>query len=315
MHFLAVLPLLAILQGARAHGDHGGNDEETNEQYAARHMASEHHIDSFDIKSFFHLHDLNRDGVWDRSEIEAIWGVHHVYSQKLSADDKAHQEKADTIVNTVLRNVDTNGDEKITPEELEKAGLNALPNFKELGAEGHHYDVESEFFLHHEEIYHNTPETQTDEAYNHPEDIEHFAQHASIEAVEEARERVFQGIPDDEPLNPGHDHGSETAAASEPSESGEAAPEHPAVDHPHDDQKAFEAPEVKVKLPQRETSPENLPPEIKFGKAAQEGKHKEEWGQGTDGYKRPRTPADKMRKNLPYKSRSRTRSQRSNRDL
>lgn len=91
---------------------------------------------------------MNRDGVWDRPEIEAIYGVHHVYSQKLSADDKAHQEKANTVVATVLRNIDKNGDEKISPEELEAAGLNALPNFKGLGAEGHHYDVESgEFFL------------------------------------------------------------------------------------------------------------------------------------------------------------------------
>lgn len=99
--------------------------------------------DSFDVKAFFHIHDLNRDGLWDRDEIEAIYGVHHVYSQKLSADDKAHQEKADKIVRVVLENVDKNGDGKITPEELEAAGLNALPNFKELGAEGHHYDVES----------------------------------------------------------------------------------------------------------------------------------------------------------------------------
>lgn len=26
----------------------------------------------------------NRDGIWDREEIEAIYGVHHVYSQKKS---------------------------------------------------------------------------------------------------------------------------------------------------------------------------------------------------------------------------------------
>lgn len=31
----------------------------------------------------------------------------------------------------------------ITPEELEKVGLAGLPNFDGLGAEGHHYDVES----------------------------------------------------------------------------------------------------------------------------------------------------------------------------
>jgi nucleobindin len=51
----------------------------------------------------------------------------------------------------------------------------------------------------------------------------------------------------------------------------------------------------------RETPPENLPPEIKYGGAAAEGRAKPEWGQGEDGYKRPKTAADKMRKNLPYK--------------
>jgi len=36
-----------------------------------------------------------------------------------------------------------NKDGFIQPEELEKIGLSGLPNFEELGAEGHHYDVES----------------------------------------------------------------------------------------------------------------------------------------------------------------------------
>lgn len=57
--------------------------------------------DTFDTQSFFQLHDLNRcvcsacqpkarsnvscsDGFWDREETEAIYGVHHVYSQKKS---------------------------------------------------------------------------------------------------------------------------------------------------------------------------------------------------------------------------------------
>ena len=111
--------------------------------YACRADARRAASDSFDIKAFFHLHDLDRDGLWDRDEIEAIYGVHHVYAQKLSADDAAHQAKADTIVQTVLRNVDANGDGKITPQELQAAGLNALPSFTGLGAEGHHYDVES----------------------------------------------------------------------------------------------------------------------------------------------------------------------------
>ena len=40
-------------------------------------MHTEHHIDSFDLESFFKLHDLNLDSYWDRAEIEAVYGLHH----------------------------------------------------------------------------------------------------------------------------------------------------------------------------------------------------------------------------------------------
>jgi hypothetical protein len=70
-------------------------------------------------------------------------------------------------VNAVLQSLDLNKDGLIQPEELEKVGLSGLPDFDDLGAEGHHYDVESgaltlstimfpciliciEYFLHHE---------------------------------------------------------------------------------------------------------------------------------------------------------------------
>ncbi len=44
------------------------------------------------------------------------------------------------------------------------------------------------------EKYHSTPETQTDESYIHPEDIEHFSHHEKIERVEAERLAKFQGI-------------------------------------------------------------------------------------------------------------------------
>lgn len=39
--------------------------------------------------------------------------------------------------------VDTDKDGRISLEEFKSVGLDGLPNFDELGAEGHHYDVES----------------------------------------------------------------------------------------------------------------------------------------------------------------------------
>lgn len=47
------------------------------------------------------------------------------------------------IVSIVLDLLDLDKDGKVSPEELEKVGLDGLPNFDNVGAEGHHYDVES----------------------------------------------------------------------------------------------------------------------------------------------------------------------------
>lgn len=168
-----------------------------HESYIQRHMRTEHHINAFNLGSAFALHDLDRNGVLDRSEIEAIYGVHHSESKKHSPTHEVHDEKADKIVGVVLRAMDSNSDGLITKKEFIDAGPNGLPIFPEynIGSLGHHYDEESEFFVHHEELYHNTPETQTDDSYNHKEDLEHFAKHEKIEEEEERRERKAEGLP------------------------------------------------------------------------------------------------------------------------
>ncbi|KAF5383366.1 hypothetical protein D9757_008408 [Collybiopsis confluens] len=193
--------LLSLLSFASAHAGHensGPKAGETIQQYARRHRSN--NSDAFDLPSFHQLHDLNRNGFWERDEIEAIYGVHHVYSQKKSTDEAEHQKKADHITSEVLRLLDADKDGRVSIPEFEKVGLDGLPNFDHMGAEGHHYDVESEFFLHHEEEFHSTPETQTDESYNHPEDIEHFAMHEQIERKEAEKEAKYQGISVDEAL-------------------------------------------------------------------------------------------------------------------
>ncbi|PFH49052.1 hypothetical protein AMATHDRAFT_148583 [Amanita thiersii Skay4041] len=291
MRTIAGLSLLALAHFATAHGDHhhdGPAKGETAEQYAQRHMSSEHHIDNFDTGSFFQLHDLNGNGMWDKDEIEAIYGVHHVYSQQKSRDEIEHQKKADYIVESVLKRFDSDGNGKITLNELEKVGLANLPNFDGLGAEGHHYDVESEFFLHHEEQYHSTPETQTDEAYNHPEDVEHFAHHEDIELKEAEREARFQGISVEEVLK----YREEAYAAAQGRAQARAQ---------------AEAQEPMGELPPRPkytrtTPPEMQEPGIRFKDAVVEGREKEEWGAGEAGYKAPTAPSEKLRKNLPYKN-------------
>ncbi|KAJ8515435.1 hypothetical protein ONZ45_g7153 [Pleurotus djamor] len=289
--------LAALVQLASAHGGHehgsGPAAGETIQQYAQRHMSSEHHIDSFDIRSFFQLHDLNRDGVWDREEIEAVYGVHH--------DEIEHQKKADEIVNTVLFKIDQNRDGVITPDELETVGLDGLPNFDGLGAEGHHYDVESEFFLHHEEMYHSTPETQTDESYNHPEDLEHFAQHDAIEHQEAEREAKFQGITVEEAIkqHEEHEHNEGTPAPGDDAHPGDAQ-QHLFDEHPHADPPVNPADAPTPKYT-RVPPPEKQDPSVRFKDAKTRGEMQGEWGQGPDGYAPPKDAAGKLRRNVPYK--------------
>ncbi|KAF8079122.1 precursor to secretory protein Ssp120 [Lyophyllum atratum] len=313
MKAIASLSLLVFAHTTLGHGDHGGPAAgETIKQYAQRHMSSEHHIDSFDTRSFFQLHDLNRNGFWERDEVEAVYGVHHVYSTKQSKDAVAHQEKADHIVDTVLKALDLDYDGRVSAEELEKVGLDGLPNFEDLGAEGHHYDVESEFFLHHEEQFHSTPETQTDEAYNHPEDLEHFAAHEAIERKEAEKEAIFQGITVEEVIKSheeGHDHADPPPPAAADSTGGtpnpEEAPPIPVTPHPHDEQVEPHTPVQDPPPPKvtRTTKPEKQDPSIRFKDASKEAESKGEWGTGEGGYKPPTDPSDRMRRNAPYKNR------------
>jgi len=309
MKTISSLFLLGLIHTARAHGEHGGGAKpgETVQQYAQRHMSSEHHIDSFDLRSFFHLHDLNSDGFWDKEEIEAIYGVHHIYSKKKSQDDIEHQKKADTISSAVLTLLDTDKDGKVTPEEFEAVGLDGLPNFDSLGAEGHHYDIESEFFLHHEEEFHSTPETQTDESYNHPEDIEHFSHHEHIELKEAEKEAAYEGVTVEEVLK-AHEHDGEHIPPPPPeSEAQVAEGEVPVVpvggdaaQQPIGDKPPTPNPVKKI---QRTTPPEKKDPSERFADAQRQSEKikQAEWGVGDEAYNIPVSPVDKLRKNVPYK--------------
>ncbi|KAH9837329.1 precursor to secretory protein Ssp120 [Rhodofomes roseus] len=298
---MLLLPSLAVFVFAHlaaAHGDHGHDGPaagETIQQYAERHMAREHHIDSFDPPAFFQLHDLNGDKIWDREEIEAIYGVHHVYSQRKSKDDIEHQKKADLIVNTVLDKIDKDKDGKITLEEFLAVGLDGLPNFDNLGAEGHHYDVESEFFLHHEEEFHSTPDTQTDESYTHPEDLEHFAQHEHIEHEEAEREARFQGISVDEALKQHEPHPEDKAQQPVQVASntgGNSTPEDPA------DDPALQPAKPGPVIPKfTRGKQEDEDPAVRYQNAKASG----QWGEGGSGYAAPKAPSERLKKNTPYK--------------
>lgn len=99
----------------------------------------QHHLDNFDLGAFFHLHDLNRDGILDVNELESVYGVHHEKVKKGSASVEVHTEKAKEIVQTVLAALDKNGDGVLTMREFIAGGVAGLPNFKGVEHLGHHY--------------------------------------------------------------------------------------------------------------------------------------------------------------------------------
>lgn len=124
------------------------------------------------------------------------------------------------------------------------------------------------------EQFHSTPETQTDESYVHPEDMEHFAQHEAIERKEAEREAKFQGITVEEVLKAQEDAAAAAKLrAEEGAQSGESG----------------------SKPITRVMPPEKQDPEVKFKSARTEAAQKGEWGTGEGGYKPPTEPSDKMR--------------------
>lgn len=143
------------------------------------------------------------------------------------------------------------------------------------------------------EEYHSTPETQTDEAYNHPEDIEHFASHEKIEVQEAVREAKFQGIsveealaqhepPPEDPNAPVPESSTSNDSSNVVAEGGDVA------------QEPVAAPGKKVQV-QRQPSPDSVDPAIRFREAKAESEKHGEWGSGDSGYQFPGSPSEKMR--------------------
>ncbi|KAM0754965.1 hypothetical protein T439DRAFT_377365 [Meredithblackwellia eburnea MCA 4105] len=296
---------------AAAHGDDDHGDQEGT--YAEIHMAQEHHLDNFDIQAFFHLHDLNRDGILDVNELESIYGVHHEKRRKESGSEEVHTAKAREIVQAVLAKLDKNGDGVLTMREFVAGGVGGLPNFQGVEHLGHHYDAEGEYFLHHEEKYHNTPETQNEEDYIHPEDIEHFMSHEKIEAEEEERVREF--IEEPAPAEPAPVHAEPDLAegeqrvfkdpfASTPVEGSPEPVATPASPSPKvEDANGKPPPSSSEELARQERAAFARAQAAKFSKDSREAAARGEWG--SDGsMKRPKDAADRLRKAIPYKYRT-----------
>lgn len=230
-------------------------------------------------------------------------------------------------MNTVLEKLDKNKDGKISLDEFLAVGLDGLPNFDDLGAEGHHYDMESgalqmlryylitdmiftqsssyttkvskpskharypDFMPMPAEEFHSTPETQTDDSYTHPEDLEHFAQHEKIEHEEAEREARFQGISVEDALKQHEPHPEENKAQQPvqvPSGTdGETAAQDPALDDP-----ALQPAKPGPVVPKfTRSKQEDDDPAVRYQNAKANG----QWGEGDHGYAAPKLPSDRLK--------------------
>ncbi|WWD16657.1 hypothetical protein CI109_101087 [Kwoniella shandongensis] len=300
---IRLLPLLTSALLVVAHSEHSfdlNDQDDAGMSYAERHMHTEHHIDSFDLESFFKLHDLDMDGFWDEAEIQAVYGLHHHSVKEKIPQQALVDGRTQVVVDKVLSKLDTNKDGKISLEEFMAGGTEGLPSFEGYKDLGHHYDEESEYFLHHEELYHSTPETQTDESYTHAEDIEHFRHHGAIEDEEDARERIFEG------LNEQADLAKDHVAADPLDEHAHAPGEGPADPVPIAEGEGALKPGDEVDAPPR---PKRVDPAAAPQRILNAGGAKDEWesakqvaqGQpGYDGHGRPRSPEERLRTGVPY---------------
>jgi hypothetical protein len=165
-------------------------------------------------------------------------------------------------------------------------------------------------FLHHEELYHSTPETQTDESYTHPEDLEHFAHHEHIEAVEDSRAQAFleaetethADLPHEAP-NPPPGRAAKGQFMNSNTNKNPIANNARGTSKLSAAEKQEEEKKKNETTAQKEAPSRKAPPSVAarmegVKKVAQEDLP---YGEGEAGFARPRTEREKLRRGTPYK--------------
>ncbi|EGX90995.1 secretory pathway protein Ssp120, putative [Cordyceps militaris CM01] len=190
-HTLIAAVFVTVASTHGSHGSHGGDAHggsygaEARTDYPnwmTRHMAEEHGMDTFDSLSFFTLHDFDSDGVWEREEMQRMYGLMDPSNRDVS------YERREAAYRELLDLLDTNADGLVSRDEFAAfiIGGQTLPD---LGfGPGHHGDDEYEYEVHHWNKYHN--EDTTLEDLTHPEDIEHFKKHEELEDAAEKQKAM-----------------------------------------------------------------------------------------------------------------------------
>ncbi|EMR11157.1 hypothetical protein PNEG_00753 [Pneumocystis murina B123] len=139
---------------------------ENGKNWMDHHMKNEHDTESYDLDTFFYLHDFNFNGHWNAKDFRRIYGLDN---EDLTEKEKIYLEKK------LLSYIDKNEDGIVTLDEFKEFIYegNMLPD---LGFDGHHEDFETEFNIHHIEVYHRN----LNDNWKHFEDIEHLKKHNEI---------------------------------------------------------------------------------------------------------------------------------------
>ncbi|KAI4735476.1 hypothetical protein E4T50_14019 [Aureobasidium sp. EXF-12298] len=182
----SLLGLAVVFLSALKVSAHGGGHEQApipaDADWATRHMAEEHHINSFDAGSFFNLHDYDSSGTWTPDDIRKTYGLKDESTKELPA------EKKEEVVRKVLDLFDKDRSGTISFAEFLVADAHGikLPDFGY--GPGHHGDDEYEYEIHHFEKYHGDDTTEED--LTHPEDIAHFRKHDIMEQEAERQAKL-----------------------------------------------------------------------------------------------------------------------------
>ncbi|THW53024.1 hypothetical protein D6C84_02781 [Aureobasidium pullulans] len=182
---ISLLGLALVFFGALNVSAHGGHEQAPvapDADWATRHMAEEHHINSFDAGSFFNLHDYDSSGTWTPDDIRKTYGLRDESTKDLP------EEKKEEVVRKILDLFDKDKSGTVSFAEFLVADAHGikLPDFGY--GPGHHGDDEYEYEIHHFEKYHGDDTTEED--LTHPEDIVHFRKHDIMEQEAERQAKL-----------------------------------------------------------------------------------------------------------------------------
>ncbi|CCK73500.1 nucleobindin SSP120 NDAI_0G05170 [Naumovozyma dairenensis CBS 421] len=195
--FLLLPSQLSVVAEAVAEAEHKGSEINVEHEKPPQgltweewHMQQEHQMSEYSPETFFALHDVKKQGYFDRDDILSLYGLNR--DEIIGAgngmgqhdnSEAVDEDMAKNLVDLILKLVDVNDDNKILKDEY-LAFAKRGNKFPDLGVGvGHHSDFELEYEIHHWNKYHK--DVDPDVKNVHKEDIEHELLHHEHEIEHE----------------------------------------------------------------------------------------------------------------------------------